>query len=1483
MTLFLVKIRNANAPAAISLLTKCNSVWKGIAGWMESTLISSAECPSCIFTLNHQQELECECRVMTAPPWLPKVPNKSRGLEQHLGTRRKHLMCDSVTPCLTTRISSWQQHFAIYYSARFSLCRSDFKSLGSCHGSMVPCEMCDWALCNSHGYVVTCVTVCFSFHLSFVLRCKFASFATALLPVGNLATVLLPVALWTVLIESCYQSLAITSLPAFAVIRYQLILSLLTDFATSRPGCCPNNSVLPAVTFIQSSDLSGSPSRFFFIAHTRRFSLSQRGPICTARCGLSAHGALGDMQLCGFVDGYPSAATVDLLVIPIRKASWLCYLQFSWLSFNSTPTGMLPLQTTLYLKGGRGPGGIIRCMLGSNTDVKIALTNGDAARLHRFYTTQYISKTDKYTGSLQDIVFHVLRALEHREQTSDTRRTSALGTAEKQQSCTSSSNEACTDTLLRAKRILTAICNSLGTYNQLTIDIHSNCTFLLRSTDDAVHLNSTIVDYFYRPTALQASCSYYSYICKYFSLPTKLVHAEDNSAMQYQQQHPNYNTWCVLTRTTEVVPRIYVKGIPSHRTNYHDWCVLVMMLLIPWDQRHTDGNWETHYRDWCSETTSTLEHSVHDRLLTLQETRSKAQKQYEEQQTGFVHANEASIDANKAFEETEFSMGSVAELREGLIDWSFLLHQSDELQDMHLQDTNDSSVADDFIGEACHLIQEFCGQTTTNAETDSTLAATNTTAVYDVSSSPFLIRNEPPSTIAKLRATMKDANEAAAQRLLQHAATAAVLHVPHTLTDVSLRYLQLLQDIVDQYTLTVEHTMPVALFLQQQFLRATYPSNTVPQLLALLTGGPGTGKSRVILALRTAYGKLGIPHKIIVTASTGVVATNLQGFTTHSACKIRRKDTHTITANSQIDWTDIDLAVHDEISMICANVFQQMNTNIQVYSGTNNPTLPFGGIDQLFTGDFQQYTIEELNKSAKHSIVAANQNGIPATSHTQVFDRSFCVPNGDRFNDASYSAFISRLCSATVTDDDRRRLVTRVISTHLRPPVDSTFIVLRNDERHRLNLLLTGQRIQSVRTANSHASAFLLTSEDIVTSDRKAQELPCSVLQELKSMAAGSQTEGLAGLLLLAPQQQYILTKNLYTQLNIVNGGRCTLRSIHYTTKATQRCTPALMTAIQHIQLQMKLQNYTLLPTMPDYITVCISTNTSATDATRRAALPPSAPETAFGTEDMVIFPENSTFRYAHYAVHRRQTPIDHSIVLTNHKAQGQTLGSTVVGAGPVGGMARSSLPAELRVELARQNTLAENTATLVQATHVFNASITLLHMVTAMTSHTVPDCRAILGTLENTTFAAIPSRDATSSSAIHNSAQRDNQTSPVLHNTIIPPLRVDPACSSEQLINSLPVNSSISYEFDERLYVQQYECLFHKDMPYMHSQQQTLYSIGSVTTCGDGRGLLTASLAPSPLPSGTPPEGKEPTPTVTQPPVWQPQLVAGKSSASRT
>ncbi|KAH3759726.1 hypothetical protein Pelo_8443 [Pelomyxa schiedti] len=107
--------------------------------------------------------------------------------------------------------------------------------------------------------------------------------------------------------------------------------------------------------------------------------------------------------------------------------------------------------------------------------------------------------------------------------------------------------------------------------------------------------------------------------------------------------------------------------------------------------------------------------------------------------------------------------------------------------------------------------------------------------------------------------------------------------------------------------------------------------------------------------------------------------------------------------------------------------------------------------------------------------------------------------------------------------------------------------------------------------------------------------------------------------------------------------------------------------------------------------------------------------------------------------------------------------------------------------------------------------------MVTAMTSHTVPDCRAILGTHENTTFAAIPSRGI-----------------------------VDPACSSERLINSLPVNSSVSSEFDERLYVQQYECLFHKDMPYMHSQQPTLYSIKRVEGKPTQLKILTRKVMPT-------------------------------------
>ncbi|KAF6802740.1 hypothetical protein CPLU01_16143, partial [Colletotrichum plurivorum] len=58
------------------------------------------------------------------------------------------------------------------------------------------------------------------------------------------------------------------------------------------------------------------------------------------------------------------------------------------------------------------------------------------------------------------------------------------------------------------------------------------------------------------------------------------------------------------------------------------------------------------------------------------------------------------------------------------------------------------------------------------------------------------------------------------------------------------------------------------------------------QLLLFIGGEGGTGKSRVIEALAAVFNELDESHRLLVTATSGTAAANIDGITIHSACHL---------------------------------------------------------------------------------------------------------------------------------------------------------------------------------------------------------------------------------------------------------------------------------------------------------------------------------------------------------------------------------------------------------------------------------------------------------------------------------------------------------------------------------------------------------------------------------------------------------------------
>lgn len=124
-----------------------------------------------------------------------------------------------------------------------------------------------------------------------------------------------------------------------------------------------------------------------------------------------------------------------------------------------------------------------------------------------------------------------------------------------------------------------------------------------------------------------------------------------------------------------------------------------------------------------------------------------------------------------------------------------------------------------------------------------------------------------------------------------------------------------------------------------------------------LTGRAGTGKTTFLRRLCA-----NAPKRMVVLAPTGIAAINAGGVTIHSFFQLPfgpyvpgadspRKKSYAMSSQKLKLIRSLDLLVIDEISMVRADLLDQMDDALRRYRHRNEP---FGGVQMLFIGDLQQ-------------------------------------------------------------------------------------------------------------------------------------------------------------------------------------------------------------------------------------------------------------------------------------------------------------------------------------------------------------------------------------------------------------------------------------------------------------------------------------------------------------------------------------------------
>lgn len=335
-----------------------------------------------------------------------------------------------------------------------------------------------------------------------------------------------------------------------------------------------------------------------------------------------------------------------------------------------------------------------------------------------------------------------------------------------------------------------------------------------------------------------------------------------------------------------------------------------------------------------------------------------------------------------------------------------------------------------------------------------------------------------------------------------------------------------IQGIVGKYTLNGEQSRALRIIAHQSL----GIGRVGDQLLMGVFGEGGTGKSRVIEAIRDWFNFIGHGRRLITTATTGAAAVRINGSTLHSAVGIpveagdSEKDIKVsrVTDKQVLYWKEVDYIVIDEVSMMDAKVMMQLNRTLNLLRGSNqeHDGKPFGGVNILFFGDFFQLPSVSKLDLWRDNLGRWQQGHDLWRSLNAVV---ILTQQMRQAEDSQYAETMGRLRIHEPTDEDIAMLNSR-IGAPIPNTLSAPIIVRRHYVRHALNLQKLKETALATNTAIIHCKAEVVSNHG----------LP---MHQLYSIIQGPKKAFGDGILSVIPGAPLMITKNLnHLPIPLANG-----------------------------------------------------------------------------------------------------------------------------------------------------------------------------------------------------------------------------------------------------------------------------------------------------------------------------------------------------------
>ena len=473
--------------------------------------------------------------------------------------------------------------------------------------------------------------------------------------------------------------------------------------------------------------------------------------------------------------------------------------------------------------------------------------------------------------------------------------------------------------------------------------------------------------------------------------------------------------------------------------------------------------------------------------------------------------------------------------------------------------------------------------------------------------------------------------------------------------EVAVNHVNYIDDLPHLKALNVEQHMAHDIIINH--LDAYLDDRNPRQILMMVIGQGGTGKSTLLNAITTSFIHRDVPHLLAKTAMSGVAASLIGGSTLHlwaglPVQRLPQGDEWMAKSRKDIRMrreknvgVPIWLAI-DEMGMLTKDLttyLSQVAGAVRTGDGHADSTIAFGALNILLIGDFHQFPPVGHNNASLYSSQNPRISCTIGENLFNQFDTVIELTEQRRITDPVWRDILHNArtgdCNAENLAEIRKLVLTNpacdIPNFMVTPWNDAVLVTPRNCVR-----VMWNEAKLKEHCARTGQVRYVIDAEDTAGRDRR----PLSAKERLHvaKLDIGA-TQKIENRITVAIGMKAMVTKNIATDLGLANGSRGTIVDIVLDGRETTGPKDIIDGAV-HLEFPPAMILFE--PSGgPEFETF---------PGLKPGQVPIFPTEVKFNIGDK----KNRTI------IARRQITLTPAYAFTDHKGQGQTLGNVVVDIG---------------------------------------------------------------------------------------------------------------------------------------------------------------------------------------------------------------------------